>query len=256
MGRVALVTGAGRGIGAAIATRLAADGYAVAVNDVDDAAAQRVAAAIREGGGDALAAPGDVTRAEDVASMVAATTAALGPPDVLVNNAGVISVAPVVELEEAQWSRVLAVNLTGAFLCAKAVVGGMVERGWGRIVSIASDAAKTGEPYLAHYCASKFGLVGLTQSLALEVADAGVTVNAVCPAITATDMMEQLADDYARLPAVGSEAAARAAFVAEIPMGRVGRPEDVAGVVAFLCGDAAAFVSGQAINVSGAHEVH
>ncbi|MCD6725695.1 MAG: SDR family oxidoreductase [Solirubrobacteraceae bacterium] len=256
MRRVALVTGAGRGIGRAIAARLAADGLAVAVNDIDEAAAQRVVAAIRDGGGEALAVPGDVTRADEVGAMVATTTAALGPPDVLVNNAGVISVAPVAQLEEAQWSRVLAVNLTGAFLCAKAVVSGMVDRGWGRIVSIASDAAKTGEPYLAHYCASKFGLVGLTQSLALEVAGAGVTVNAVCPAITATEMMERLVDDYARIPGVGSESAARAAFVAEIPMGRVGRPEDVAGVVAFLCGEDAAFVSGQALNVSGAHEVH
>lgn len=254
--RVALVTGGGRGIGRAIGSRLAADGHAVAVNDVDARAAEDAAAAIRSAGGVAIAAPGDVTSAGEITAMVASVSSELGPPDVLVNNAGVISVSPVAALDEAEWNRVLAVNLTGAFLCAKAVVGGMAERGWGRIVSVASDAAKTGEPYLAHYCASKFGLVGLTQSLALEVADRGVTVNAVCPAITATGMLEQLAGDYAALPGVGSTSAARAAFVAEIPMGRVTTPADVAEVTAFLCGDGAGFVSGQAINVSGGHEVH
>lgn len=254
--RVALVTGAGRGIGQAIASRLAGDGFAVAVNDVDAGGREVTAARIRAAGGVAIAVPGDVTSSTEVAAMVAAVSRELGPPDVLVNNAGVISVSPVTALDEQEWNRVLAVNLTGAFLCAKAVVGGMAERGWGRIVSIASDAAKTGEPFLAHYCASKFGLVGLTQSLALEVADRGVTVNAVCPAITATDMLEQLAGDYAALPEVGTPSAVRAAFVAEIPMGRVTAPEDVAEVTSFLCGEGAGFVSGQAINVSGGHEVH
>jgi NAD(P)-dependent dehydrogenase (short-subunit alcohol dehydrogenase family) len=148
------------------------------------------------------------------------------------------------------------VNLKGQYLCARAVLPAMLRQGWGRIINIASDAGKTGEPYIAHYAASKFGVVGLTQSLALEYARDGITVNAVCPAITDTDMMEQLARDMegsgAPLPAAGW----RAAFVDEIPMGRPMAPEEIAGVCAFLAGDGAAAITGQAINVSGGHEVH
>jgi NAD(P)-dependent dehydrogenase (short-subunit alcohol dehydrogenase family) len=252
--RVAFVTGAGRGIGAAIARRLAADGCRVAVCDVDGDAARRTAASIGDEGR-SLGVAADVTSAAAVDEAVRETARRLGPPDILVNNAGVISAAPFTELEEAEWDRVLDVNLKGQYLCARAVLPGMRERGWGRVVNIASDAAKTAEPFIAHYSASKFGVIGLTQSLALEYARECITVNALCPAIAETDMMEQLADaltDVAPPPSGGW----REAFVGEIPLGRAIRPEDVAAVCAFLVTDAAEAISGQSINISGAHEMH
>ena len=255
-GRVALVTGAGRGIGAAIAKRLAADGHLVAVADAHGGRAEQTARAIDPAGKRAVAVMADVSDAVSVSDMVAEVTNRLGAPSILVNNAGVISAAPFTELAESEWDRILGVNLKGQYLCARAVLPAMLRQGWGRIVNIASDAGKTGEPYIAHYAASKFGVVGLTQSLALEYARDGITVNAVCPAITDTDMMEQLARDMegsgAPLPAAGW----RAAFVDEIPMGRPMAPEEIAGVCAFLAGDGAAAITGQAINVSGGHEVH
>jgi NAD(P)-dependent dehydrogenase (short-subunit alcohol dehydrogenase family) len=255
-GRVALVTGAGRGIGAAIAARLAADGHRVAVCDVHKGRAERTAHGIDPGGEHAIAVVADVSDAASVAAMTAQVTDRLGAPGILVNNAGVISAAPFTELAEAEWDRILAVNLKGPYLCARAVLPAMRRQGWGRIISIASDAGKTGEPYIAHYSASKFGVIGLTQSLALEYAREGITVNAICPAITDTDMMEQLAEDMARSVAAEPAGGWRAAFVAEIPMGRAMVPAEIAEVCAFLAGDGAAAISGQAINVSGAHEMH
>jgi NAD(P)-dependent dehydrogenase (short-subunit alcohol dehydrogenase family) len=255
-GRVALVTGAGRGMGAAIAKRLAADGHLVAVADVHGGRAEQTARAIDPAGERAVAVVADVSDAVSVADMVAEVTHGLGAPSILVNNAGVISAAPFTELAESEWDRILAVNLKGQYLCARAVLPAMLRRGWGRIINIASDAGKTGEPYIAHYAASKFGVVGLTQSLALEYAQAGITVNAVCPAITDTDMMGQLARDMEGAGAPLPEAGWRAAFVAEIPMGRPMAPDEIAGVCAFLAGDGAAAITGQAINVSGGHEMH
>lgn len=255
-GRVALVTGAGRGIGAAIARRLAAGGHLVAVGDVHRDRAEQTARAIDPGGRRATAVVADVSDAGAVAGMVATVTDRLGPPSILVNNAGVISAAPFTELAEQEWDRVLGVNLKGPYLCARAVLPAMRRRGWGRIINVASDAGKTGEPYIAHYAASKFGVVGLTQSLALEYAREGITVNAVCPAITDTDMMEQLAHDMEDSGAPQPHAGWRAAFVGEIPLGRPMAPDEIAGVCAFLAGDGAAAITGQAINVSGGHEMH
>jgi NAD(P)-dependent dehydrogenase (short-subunit alcohol dehydrogenase family) len=255
-GRVAVVTGAGRGIGAAIAKRLAADGYQVAVADAHGGRAEQTARAIDPEGKRAAAVMTDVSDAVSVADMVAEVTNRLGAPSILVNNAGVISAAPFTELPESEWDRILAVNLKGQYLCARAVLPAMLRQGWGRIINIASDAGKTGEPYIAHYAASKFGVVGLTQSLALEYATEGITVNAVCPAITDTDMMDQLARDMEDAGAPLPDAGWRAAFVAEIPMRRPMAPEEIAGVCAFLAGDGAAAITGQAINVSGGHEMH
>jgi len=254
--RVALVTGAGRGIGAAIALRLANGGCRVAVCDIDLARATHTADRIEAQGQRAIAVPADVTKAAAVTRMVREVTERLGVPDVLINNAGVISAAPFTELEEAEWDRVIAVNLKSQYLCARAVLPAMRARRWGRIVNVASDAAKTAEPFIAHYCASKFGVIGLTQSLALEYASEGITVNAVCPAITETDMMDQLAREMEASSAPEPEGGWRAAFVSEIPLGRAMLPGDVAELCAFLTADAAEAISGQAINVSGAHEVH
>jgi len=255
-GRVAVVTGAGRGIGAAIAKRLAADGHQVAVADAHGGRAEQTARAIDPEGRRSAAVVTDVSDAVSVADMVAEVTNRLGVPSILVNNAGVISAAPFTELAESEWDRILAVNLKGQYLCARAVLPAMLRQGWGRIINIASDAGKTGEPYIAHYAASKFGVVGLTQSLALEYATKGITVNAVCPAITDTDMMDQLARDMEDAGAPLPDAGWRAAFVAEIPLRRPMAPEEIAGVCAFLAGDGAAAITGQAINVSGGHEMH
>ena len=254
--RVALVTGAGRGIGAAIARRLAADGHLVAVADAHGGRAEQTARAIDPAGERAIPVVADVSDAVSVADMIAEATHGLGAPSILVNNAGVISAAPFTELAEAEWDRILGVNLKGQYLCARAALPAILRQGWGRIINIASDAGKTGEPYIAHYAASKFGVVGLTQSLALEYATEGITVNAVCPAITDTDMMEQLARDMETSGAPVPAAGWRAAFVDEIPMGRPMAPDEIAGVCAFLAGDAAAAITGQSINVSGGHEVH
>jgi len=255
-GRVALVTGAGRGIGAAIAVRLASGGHRVAVCDVDQERAEHTARTIDPAGRRATAVEADVSDAASVAHMVAEVTGRLGSPGILVNNAGVISAVPFTELAEAEWDRVLGVNLKGQYLCARAVLPAMRRQGWGRIINIASDAGKTGEAYIAHYSASKFGVVGLTQSLALEYAREGITVNAVCPAITDTDMMEQLAREMERSVAAEPATGWRAAFVSEIPLGRPMAPEEIAELCAFLAGDGAAAITGQAINVSGAHEMH
>jgi NAD(P)-dependent dehydrogenase (short-subunit alcohol dehydrogenase family) len=254
--RIAFVTGAGRGIGRAVARRLGADGCSVAVNDIDERAARNEVAQLRQAGVAAVAAPGDVSCREGASAAHEAVVEQLGDPQILVNNAGVISLARFCELPEREWDWVLRVNLKSAFLCSQAVLGEMRKQGWGRVVNIASDAGKTGEPWIAHYCASKFGVIGLTQSLALEFAQTGVTVNAVCPAIASTEMMERLADQLAGIADDGDVAQARHALAAEIPMGRPVHPDEVADVVSFLAGDSSRFISGQAINVSGAHEMH
>jgi NAD(P)-dependent dehydrogenase (short-subunit alcohol dehydrogenase family) len=239
--RVAIVTGAARGIGAAIARRLTEDGLQVAACDLR----------APDGGFEV-----DVTDEASVARMVEQVSERLGPPSVLVNNAGVISAAPFLELSLAEWERVVRVNLTGQFLCARAVLPTMLEQGWGRIVNIASDAAKTAEPHIAHYCASKFGVLGLTQSLALEFAASGVTANAICPAITDTPMMAALAEEMVAANPGSTVDEWRAEFVSELPIGRAIRPEEIANVCAFLVSEGAGAINGEAVNVSGGHEVH
>lgn len=255
--RTALVTGGGRGIGEAIAKRLAREGFAVAVCDIDLKSANEVAMEICGDSGSAQSFEADVGSTDAVRGLFSEVSSHLGEPDVLVNNAGVISIAPIVELSDEEWDRVLRVNLTAMFLCIRAALPSMTRKGWGRVVNIASDGAKTAEPLLSHYCASKFGVLGLTQSAALETATDGVTVNAICPAICDTPMMQAVAEGWAAKGGEGKKPADYLAdFVAEIPTGRVVSPADVAAAVAFLASDDADLINGQAINVSGAHEVH
>ena len=240
-GRVAIVTGAGAGIGAGIALALAEAGAAVAVADLDQATAASTARAIEDKGGRALAVVVDVTDAAQVQDMVRRTAAALGPVDILVNNAGIATTQLVEDLDEAAWRRVLDVNLTGPFLCAKAVLPSMREKGWGRIVNIASVAAKrisfTGA---ASYTASKEGLLGFTRHLAYEVAPHGINVNAICPGPTLTAMYERNADDETRRDRV-----------AMVPQGRFLTPGDHGRIAVFLCSEAADPLCGLAIDVDG-----
>ncbi|WP_326541787.1 SDR family NAD(P)-dependent oxidoreductase [Pseudorhodoferax sp.] len=243
----ALVTGGGRGIGAATARRLVADGLHVTVLGRDHAAVQALAAENPER---LHAVAADVADAQQVARAVADAQARFGPVQVLVNNAGQAESAPFLKMDAGLWQRMLDVNLTGTMLCTQAVLPGMLAAGWGRIVNVASTAGQVGYAYVAAYCAAKHGVIGLTRALALELAAKGVTVNAVCPGYTETDIVR---DSIARVVAKTGRSAedARAEFVKSNPQGRLVDPAEVADAVAWLCGSGAGAVTGQSVSVSG-----
>jgi NAD(P)-dependent dehydrogenase (short-subunit alcohol dehydrogenase family) len=248
MAGVAIVTGAGGGIGRAIALRLARSGHAIGIFDRDAAGAERTAALVRDLGPAAAAvATGSVALRDDVRRGMAALEAALGPADILVNNAGILRTAPFLETGEETWREVLAINLDGAFHACQAVLPGMVARGRGAIVNMSSWTGKKGVPNHAAYSASKFAVIGLTQSIAGEMAPHGIRVNAVCPGIIVDTQMRAEAEELNRrqgLPDVATRAQS-------IPLRRAGTPEEIAGVVAFLASDDAAYMTGQAINITG-----
>ena len=237
-GRVAVVTGAGQGIGRAVATRLHAEGARVAAFDVNAATVGEVARAL---GGETLGLQVDVSSPQEVARAFETVAAELGPVDVVANVAGIYGEhAPVREQSLDNWRRVLAVNLDGTFLCSQAALRGMLERGWGRIVNVASGQAIRPRPTVGPYAASKAAVIGFSKALALEVARSGVTVNVVMPGVTDTAMPRQhSSEERLRQQAERN------------PMGRIGRPEDVAGVVAFLVSDDAAYITGQTVGVNG-----
>jgi NAD(P)-dependent dehydrogenase (short-subunit alcohol dehydrogenase family) len=245
-GRRALVTGAGMGIGAAIARALAEAGATVAVTDRDEAAARRVAAEI---GGVGLAL--DVTDAAATAAAFDAAEAAFGPLDLVCANAGVSTMRRVQDLSEEEWDLNMAVNAKGVFLTNRETVRRWLARGTkGTIVNTASLAAKVGAPLLAHYSASKFAVVGFTQALAREVAPAGIRANCVCPGFVRTAMQEREVQWEATLRGLSPEQVV-ADYVAQTPLGRLEEPEDVSRVVVFLHSDLARFMTGQAVNVTG-----
>jgi NAD(P)-dependent dehydrogenase (short-subunit alcohol dehydrogenase family) len=239
----AVVTGAAGGIGAAIARRLSAEGYAVTLLGRTTVALHDLAGSI---GADCRVVVCDVADSEAVRE----TFAALPPVHVLVNNAGQAESAPVSRTTDELWHRMLAVNLSGTFFCTRAVVEGMRHAGWGRVVNVASTAGQRGYAYVAAYTAAKHGVVGFTRSLALEVASAGVTVNAVCPGYTDTDMLARSVANIVEKTG-RSEADARAQLAALNPQRRFITPHDVAAAVSWLCSDGAASITGQAISVSG-----
>jgi 3-oxoacyl-[acyl-carrier protein] reductase len=235
--KTALVTGAARGIGLAIAARLAADGLRVALLDQDGDAVQ---AAARSVGRDAFALVADVTRARDVDAAVARVEQEWGRLDVLVNNAGITGRSfPIWELTDEDWQRVIDVDLTSVFLCCRAAVKVMLRQGSGRIVNIASIAGKEGNPTLVPYSTAKAGVIGLTKALAKEVATRGILVHAVAPAVIGTGLLKQMEPSTVDL------------LVSKIPMGRVGKPEEVAALVAWLASDECSFSTGAVYDLSG-----
>jgi len=235
--KTALVTGAARGIGLAIASRLAADGTRVAVLDLDGAAAD---AAAKKIGGGAIALGADVTKAAEVDAAVRQVVDAWGRLDILVNNAGITGRSfPIWELSDEDWRRVIDADLTSVFLCCRAAVKVMLRQGSGRIINIASIAGKEGNPTLVPYSAAKAGVIGLTKALAKEVCTQGILVHAIAPAVIGTELLRQMEKSTVDL------------LVSKIPMGRVGRPEEVAALAAWLASDDCSFTTGAVHDLSG-----
>jgi 3-oxoacyl-[acyl-carrier protein] reductase len=235
VGRTVLVTGAGNGIGRAIADRLAEGGDRLIINDLSPDAAEEVSLGIRSAEGEAVAAPGDVSNPEDVQRMVSRAEEAYGPPEVLVNNAGFLQQRRFVDLTPEDFDRMLAVHLRGTFLCTRAVLPEMLSRGHGIVINIASQLGQIGGVELSHYSAAKAGIIGLTKSLAREVSAEGVRVNAVAPGPTNTDLVLGLSEQW------------RSAKAAELPLGRFAEPREVADTVAFLASEAASLYVGQTL---------
>ncbi|OAA21885.1 dehydrogenase of unknown specificity, short-chain alcohol dehydrogenase like [Frankia sp. EI5c] len=241
-GHTAVVTGGASGIGEAISRRLAADGIAVAIFDLDGEAAVAKAASIEEAGGKAIGLAVDVTDRAAIDAGVAAVRERLGRPTILVNNAGVTPTSPFLDITLEMWNRSLAVNLTSAFQCSQAIIPDMVEEGWGRIVNISSSSVHSGPPRLASYVAAKSGVVGLTKVLAREFGRRGITVNTIPPGFIDTPMLRDAESNG--LMKVEEQTAGT-------PVGRIGRPEDIAAVCAFLVSEEAGYVTGQIVNVNG-----
>lgn len=236
--RVAIVTGAARGIGAATAVRLGREGFAVAVCDLDEGACADTVAQIEKNGGKALAVGVDVADSAQVSAAVARVATELGPPVVLVNNAGVLRDNLLFKMSDDDWDTVMSVHLRGSFLMSRAAQEHMTKAGWGRIVNMSSVSA-LGNRGQANYSAAKAGLIGLTKAAARELAHWGILVNAVAPGLIETDMAAAIPEE------------AREALLAQVPLKRIGTPREVAEMVGFLAGDGATYVTGQVFHVNG-----
>jgi 2-hydroxycyclohexanecarboxyl-CoA dehydrogenase len=241
--RVAVVTGGASGIGLGVARRFAAAGHRVAVLDRDVEGAEAAAVELRATGAEAVAVETDVADRASVAAAFARVRDELGPIEILVTSAGIEAFTPVLDITAESWDRIIGVNLTGTFTCVQAAVPDMLAAGWGRIVTIASSSAQSGAPNMAHYAASKGGVIGLTKALAVELARSGITVNTIPPSLVDTPMARhaEAVGDFPGVDVVGPM----------VPVGRAGTPDDIAGACAFLCSDDGAYVTGQVIGVNG-----
>jgi 3-hydroxybutyrate dehydrogenase len=255
-GRTALVTGAGSGIGAAIAEELARAGAFVLVQDLRQDAAATVAEGIRGSGGAADAVGGDVSDSDDVSAIVDGLLTSHGRVDVLVNNAGVQHVAPIDRYPLEQWNRLLGVLLTGPFLFTQAVLPPMRRLAWGRIINIASVNAKRGDPGKAAYCSAKHGLIGLTRVAALETATDGITVNAICPGLVDTPFIQNQLNDLAAMHRLTKDEAVERVYLPLVPQRRMLDPGEIAAMARYLASDDARGITGQAINVSAGWIMH
>ena len=240
-GRIALVTGAGQGMGKAVAKALAARGAKVSVNDLDLDKAERTTEELQQDGAEAMTLPGDVIKANEVRRMVEDTVERFGAVHILVNNAGVLRPTKVIDISEEEWDWVVEVNLKGTFLCSQAVLPAMQEAGWGRIVNFSSTAGKNISTVGgAHYTAAKAGILGFTRHLAKEMAEFGITVNSVCPGLIDTEMVRSTIDDERTR-----------AYADSFPISRLGKPEEVAELVVFLCSNRAAYITGASLDING-----
>lgn len=245
-----LITGASRGIGKGIAQRFATEGASLILSANEDLV-HAVAQDLKESGTNVASVMCDVTRKAEVEALYDRAIAEFGKIDVSIQNAGVITIAPVEQLSETDWDRVMAVNTKGVFLCCQAAAVRMKSRKYGRIINTASGQARQGFIYTPHYAASKFGVIGITQSLAKELAPEGITVNAFCPGIIETDMWAYNDAAWGKLLGNYQPGELMKEWVRNIPMKRAGKPEDVAGLVAFLASEDAAYITGQTVNVDG-----
>jgi NAD(P)-dependent dehydrogenase (short-subunit alcohol dehydrogenase family) len=243
MSRVAVVTGAASGMGLAIGRRLASHGHRVALLDLDGDAAEQAAADLRANGSQALAGKVDVSDRAAIDDALARVRNEVGPIEIMVTSAGLDEFASFTDISTAQWDRMIAVNLTGTFHCLQAAVPDMLAGGWGRIVTISSSSAQSGAPRMAHYVASKGGVIGLTKALAVELGPHGITVNTIPPGAIGTPMTSR-AEASGELPSLD-------VIAKMIPVRRTGTPEDVAAACAFLCSEEAGYITGQQINLNG-----
>ncbi len=242
--RVALVTGGASGMGEATSLRLARDGHKVAIVDIDEAGAQRVAGLIGKAGGKAIAIKADISDKAQIGTALERIRGELGPVTILVNNAAIENFCPILEIEEDNWDRIMDVNIKGVFLLTQAVLPDMIDAGWGRIVNVSAYGAQIGATEMAHYTASKGAMISMTRSLAVELGPKGITVNSVSPGFIDTPMARRAIESSKfNVPAEQ--------LVAHYPIPRLGRPKEIAAACCFLASEDASYITGQLLGVNG-----